>query len=58
MDLEGVKKKYLSQVTQHAQEELQTEYKRCVQDIVTFAANSSKLFYREMAFRYWLLLVQ
>lgn len=55
---EELKKKYLSQVVQHAQEELQTEYKRCVQDIVDFASNSSKLFYREMALRYWLLQVQ
>lgn len=41
-----------------AQEELELEYKRCVQDIVDFASNSSRLFYREMAFRYWLLLVR
>lgn len=57
INAEELKKKYLSQVVQHAQEELQTEYKQCVQDIVDFASNSSKLFYREMALRYWLLLV-
>ena len=41
----------------NAQEELEVEYKRCVQDIVDFATHSSRLFYREMAFRYWILLV-
>ena len=41
----------------NAQEELEVEYKRCVQDIVDFATHSARLFYREMAFRYWILLV-
>lgn len=52
-----LKKKYLSQVMSSAKEELQLEYKRCVQDIVDFSSNFAKLFYREMALRYWLLLV-
>ena len=42
---------------QFATEELQVEYKHCVQDIVDFASNSSRLFYREMALQYWILLV-
>lgn len=50
-------KKYLEQVMINAQEELEVEYKRCVQDIVDYATHSSRLFYREMAFRYWILLV-
>lgn len=59
-DIDGasVKKKYLELVTESAQEELESEYKRCVQDTVDFASNSARLFYREMAFRYWVLLVR
>jgi singapore isolate B (sub-type 7) whole genome shotgun sequence assembly, scaffold_4 len=58
IDVASVKKKYLGLVTESAQEELEDEYKRCVQDTVDFASNSARLFYREMAFRYWVLLVQ
>lgn len=57
MDETGLKKKYLAMVMSSAQEELELEYKRCVQDIVDFASNFAKLFYRELALRYWLLLV-
>ncbi|KAK8801203.1 hypothetical protein WA171_004350 [Blastocystis sp. BT1] len=56
VDEAALKKKYMGLVMTSAQEELELEYKRCVQDIVDFASNSSRLFYREMAFRYWLLL--
>lgn len=56
IDVASVKKKYLGLVTESAQEELEDEYKRCVQDTVDFASNSARLFYREMAFRYWVLL--
>ena len=55
--MEDIKKQYLADVAKHAHEELQNEYKRCVRDIIDFASNSSKLFYREMASRYCLLLV-
>jgi len=55
--MEDIKRQYLADVAKHAQEELQNEYKRCVQDIIDFASNSSKLFFREMASRYCLLLV-
>ena len=58
MDETGLKKKYLAMVMSSAQEELELEYKRCVQDIVDFASNFAKLFYRELALRYWLLLCQ
>lgn len=57
LDEAALKKKYLSQVMSSAKEELEVEYKRCVQDIVDFSSNFAKLFYREMALRYWLLLV-
>ncbi len=52
-----MKKKYLGMVTASAKEELEKEFKHCVEDIVDYASNSSRLTYREMAYRYWLLLV-
>ena len=44
-------------VTASAKEDLEKEFKHCVEDIVDYASNSSRLTYREMAYRYWLLLV-
>ena len=42
---------------QYGKEELQVEYKHCVDDIMDFASNSAKLFYRKLALQYWILLV-
>ena len=42
---------------QYGKEELQVEYKHCVNDIMDFASNSAKLFYRKLALQYWILLV-
>ena len=52
-----MKKKYLARVAASAKEELEKEFKHCVEDIVDYAANAARLAYREMAYRYWLLLV-
>lgn len=41
-----------------AKEELEKEFKRCVEDVMDYAANAARLAYREMAYRYWLLLVR
>lgn len=52
-----IKKKTISQIMQYGKEELQVEYKHCVDDIMDFASNSAKLFYRKLALQYWILLV-
>ncbi|KAK8824053.1 hypothetical protein WA556_003378 [Blastocystis sp. ATCC 50177/Nand II] len=57
-DGDAVKKKYLARVAASAKEELEKEFKHCVEDIVDYAANAARLAYREMAYRYWLLLNQ
>lgn len=47
----------MARVAASAKEELEKEFKHCVEDIVDYAANAARLAYREMAYRYWLLLV-
>ena len=42
LDEAALKKKYLSQVMSSAKEELEVEYKRCVQDIVDFSSNFAR----------------
>ena len=55
-ECELIKKKTISQIMQYGKEELQVEYKHCVDDIMDFASNSAKLFYRKLALQYWILL--